>query len=66
MSTRVPEIAGDETSKTTSIVPSVLSVTPSIVIEPLDPPASTPKSIRVDVIPSVTLTPFVLISDVPV
>ena len=39
---------------------------PSIVIDPLEPPASTPKSMRVDEIPSVTLTPSVLISDVPV
>ena len=65
ISTRVPEMAGEETSKVKSIVPSVSSVTPSIVIEPLEPSALTPKSIRVDEIPSVTLTPSVFISDVP-
>ena len=66
ISTRVPEIAGEETSKIKFIDPNVLSVTPSIVIDPLLPLALTPKSMRVDEIPSVTFTPSVFISDVPV
>ena len=59
-------MAGDDISKIKSIVPRVSSVTPSIVIEPLEPSALTPKSIRVEEIPSVTLTPSVFISDNPV
>ena len=59
MSTRLPEIAGDEIEKVRSIEDKSASATPSISIEPLLPSALTPKSILVELIPVVTSTPNV-------
>ena len=59
MSTRVPEIDGEEISKVKSIVDNVVSEKPSITIEPLLPATSDPKSILVSSIPVVTSTPVV-------
>ena len=59
MSTRVPEIAGEEIEKTKSIDDRSASSTPPITIEPLFPSALTPKSILVESIPVVTSTPAV-------
>ena len=59
MSTRVPEIAGEEIEKTKSIDDRSASSTPPITIEPLSPDALTPKSILVSSIPVVTSTPAV-------
>ena len=59
MSTRVPEIAGEEIEKIKSIDDRSASSTPPITIEPLLPSALTPKSILVESIPVVTSTPAV-------
>jgi hypothetical protein len=61
MSTRVPEIDGEEISKVKSIVDNVVSEKPSITIEPLLPATSDPKSILVSSIPFFKTTPVVYI-----
>ena len=60
ISTRVPEIAGEEIENVKSIDERSELSMPSITIDPLLPAELTPKSILVESIPVVTSTPAVL------